>query len=64
MSSPFLLAIYEEGLKCMCAQCPEVVLCGFIGISSAIAIYLGYLDDKKTNLSTNKPYKDFYTVYR
>ena len=40
------------------------MLCGGIGLFSVIGIYYKYVNDQKTKSLTNKPYKDFYTVYR
>ena len=41
-----------------------MVLCGGIAVFSVIGSYYKYVNDKETKSLTNKPYKDFYTVYR
>lgn len=41
-----------------------MVLCGGIAVFSVIGCYYKYVNDKETRSLTNKPYKDFYTVYR
>ena len=41
-----------------------MVLCGGIAVFSVVGCYYKYVNDKETKSLTNKPYKDFYTVYR
>ena len=41
-----------------------MVLCGGIAVFSVIGSYYKYVNDQETKSLTNKPYKDFYTVYR
>ena len=50
--------------KYFCFQCSEFVICGAIGLFSMGMIYYKYLEDKETKAHTNKPYKEYYTVYR
>ena len=45
-------------------QCSEFVICGGIALFSAGMIYYKYLEDLETKATTNKPYKEYYTVYR
>ena len=45
-------------------QCSEFVICGGIGLFSVGMIYYKYLEDLETKATTNKPYKEYYTVYR
>merc|ERR1711874_807672 len=51
-------------LKNLWGECSEMVLCGGIAVFSVIGTYYKYVNDKETKSLTNKPYKDFYTVYR
>ena len=41
-----------------------MVLCGGIALFSIGMMYYKYQEDKKTGASSNKPYKEYYTVYR
>ena len=45
-------------------QCSEMVLAGGIALFALGGIYKKFLDDKETGSMTNKPYKEYYTVYR
>ena len=45
-------------------QCSEFVLCSGIALFSMGLIYYKYCEDLETKGSTNKPYKEYYTVYR
>jgi len=51
-------------LKNFWAECPEVALTGMIATFSVIGLYYVLSGDKTDKKFTNKPYKDFYTVYR
>merc|ERR1719357_1829163 len=51
-------------LKNFWGECSEVALGAGIFVFSSAMIYLAYVDDKKTGIHTNKPYKKYYTVYR
>ena len=51
-------------LKPILFQCSEFVICGGIAVFSLGAIYYKYLDDLETKSHSNKPYKEYYTVYR
>lgn len=39
-------------------------LCFGIAMFSVGYMYYSYCEDKKTHISTNRPYKEYYTVYR
>ena len=41
-----------------------MVLCGGIALFSLGAMYYKYTSDKENGFATNKPYKEYYTVYR
>eukprot|EP00088_Acartia_fossae_P018250 TRINITY_DN20523_c0_g1_i1.p1 TRINITY_DN20523_c0_g1~~TRINITY_DN20523_c0_g1_i1.p1 ORF type:complete len:114 (-),score=26.85 TRINITY_DN20523_c0_g1_i1:70-411(-) len=51
-------------LKNLWGECSEMVLCGGIALFSIGMMYYKYQEDKKTGASSNKPYKEYYTVYR
>ena len=54
----------RSATECILFQCSEMVLCGGIAVFSVIGSYYKYVNDQETKSLTNKPYKDFYTVYR
>eukprot|EP00092_Neocalanus_flemingeri_P001949 GFUD01002080.1.p1 GENE.GFUD01002080.1~~GFUD01002080.1.p1 ORF type:complete len:113 (-),score=32.38 GFUD01002080.1:102-440(-) len=65
MTSPEKYGTGPVGLlKNYIGECSEVALASVIFVGSFVSIYLTYLGDKKTNIINNKPYKNFYTVYR
>ena len=41
-----------------------MVLAGGIALFALGGIYKKFLDDKETGSMSNKPYKEYYTVYR
>ena len=41
-----------------------MVICGGIALFSVGMIYYKYTSDKENGFATNKPYKEYYTVYR
>jgi len=59
---------YGTGLVGLCknawGEASEVVFAGFIFIGSGIGLYMINEQDKRTKYYSNKPYKNYYTVYR
>eukprot|EP00090_Calanus_glacialis_P047655 TRINITY_DN999_c0_g1_i1.p1 TRINITY_DN999_c0_g1~~TRINITY_DN999_c0_g1_i1.p1 ORF type:complete len:114 (+),score=26.44 TRINITY_DN999_c0_g1_i1:41-382(+) len=51
-------------LKNFWGEAPEVALGLGIAIFSYTGIYLHWLSDRETQVHNNKPYKNFFTVYR
>jgi len=51
-------------LKNFWGESSEVAIAAMIFVGSSISIYTMYVNDKETKYFTNKPYKQYYTVYR
>merc|ERR1712059_118307 len=51
-------------LKNFWGECSGVAVCTVIGVFSVIGVYMTYLEEKETHCISNKPYKQWYTVYR
>jgi hypothetical protein len=45
-------------------EASEVCFGVFVGLIGCVGFYMHYQENKRTGYITNKPYKDYYTVYR
>merc|ERR1712080_518174 len=65
MTSPEIYGTGPVGLlKNFWGECSSIAICAGIAAFSIVGLYCNYLEEKRTNYTTNEPYKRYYTVYR